>query len=111
MAGRQIACLWVPYFGITVARQADDRLAGRPLVLLDEQGRVLAADGEAAAAGVAPGRGERLAAARCPEARLADAARYPILEAQAAFQEQVKRYAERWQPAGPGCVYVDTDAP
>ena len=43
MAERQIAFLWVPYFGASVARRAESKLDARPLVLLDEQGRVLQA--------------------------------------------------------------------
>src|SRR5450759_118880 len=104
---QQIAYLWVPYFGAAVARQVDPALDGRPLALIDDQGRVLAADARAAGAGVAAGMAERAAALRCPPAALLPAARYPIWEAQEAFWARIKRYADRWQPDGLGCVYLD----
>jgi hypothetical protein len=109
MSGQQIACLWVPYLGARVARRAEQELGEGPLILIDEGGRVLAADARAAARGVAPGMGERQAVVRCPEARSAPAARYPIWEAQDALWEEVKRYAWRWQPAGLGCIYLETE--
>ena len=107
MPAQQIAYLWVPHFGATVARQVDPTLDGRPLALIDDQGRVLAVDASAARAGVAAGMAERTAALRCPPAALLPAARYPIWEAQEAFWARTKRYAERWQPDGLGCVYLD----
>ncbi len=89
--------------------RAEQELGDGPLILIDEGGRVLAADARAAARGVVPGMGERQAVVRCPEARSAPAARYPIWEAQDALLEQVKRYAWRWQPAGLGCIYLETE--
>lgn len=105
--GRRIAYLGVPYFGMAVARRAGARPGERPMVLLDEQGRVLAMDGRAARAGVAEGMDERGAFARCPDAVFDAAARYPILEAQESLWERVKRLIDRWQPAGLGSVYLD----
>ena len=104
---RQIAYLWVPDFGTAVARRADPKLEGRPLVLLDEHGRVLAADALAGRAGVVPGVTERQAAARCPDAVLAPAAAFPLWEAQERFVERVKGYADRWQPDGVGRAFLD----
>ncbi|MCX6029393.1 MAG: hypothetical protein NT169_08835, partial [Chloroflexi bacterium] len=69
MTERRIAYLWVPYFGTGVARRAEPALGAGPLALLDEQGRVLAADAPATQAGIRPGLTERQAAARCPAAR------------------------------------------
>ena len=102
---RQIAYLWVPDFGTAVTRRADPKLAGRPLVLLDEQGRVLAADALAGRAGVVPGVTERQAAARCPDAVLPPAGRFPLWEAQERFLDRVKGYTDRWQPDGLGRAY------
>jgi nucleotidyltransferase/DNA polymerase involved in DNA repair len=104
---RQVACLWVPYFGAVVARRADRTLEANPLILLDEQGRVLAADAHAASAGVAPGLSERQAAVRCPTALRRPAAQYPLQEAQDALWSQVRQHTDCWQPAGLGCVYLD----
>ncbi len=104
---RVIAHLWAPYFGAAVARRAQPELTGRPLVLLDEHGRVLATDAMAAQAGILPGLTERQAAARCPEGSLLPAARFPIWEAQEHFLERVKGYTDRWQPDGLGRVYLD----
>jgi protein ImuB len=104
---RQIAYLYAPGFGARVAQRAEPALRARPLALLDDAGRVLAVDERAAAAGVTPGQTERQAAARCPVAELRPAARFPILEAQAALSERAARYAARWQPAGLGAIYLD----
>jgi nucleotidyltransferase/DNA polymerase involved in DNA repair len=104
---RCIAYLWVPHFGTAVARRTGEVLKERPLVLLDSDGRVLAADAVAARAGVTLGLPERHAAARCPEAILAPAARFPVWEAQEMFLERAKSYAGRWQPDGLGRVYLD----
>jgi nucleotidyltransferase/DNA polymerase involved in DNA repair len=107
MAERQIAYLWVPYLGVGVARRAASELGGQPLVLLDEQGRVLAADAQATQAGISAGLTERQAAARCPEAAVLPAARYPIWEAQEDFLARIRHYTDRWQPDGLGRVYLD----
>ena len=107
MAERQIAYLWVPEFGAAVARRADPGLQARPLVLLDEHGRVLTVDATAGQAGVLPGFTERQAAARCPEATMAPAAGFPLWEAQERFLERVKGYTDRWQTDGLGRVYLD----
>ena len=107
MAERQIAYLWVPYFGAGVARRAEPELDVRPLVLFDEQGRVLAADVQAAQAGVSAGFTERQAAARCPEAALLAAARFPVWEAQEDLLTRIRHYTDRWQPDGLGRVYLD----
>jgi protein ImuB len=104
---RRIAYLWVPHFGTFVARRAGGVPEERPLVLLDSDGRVLAADAAATRAGVALSLTERHAAARCPEAILRPAARFPVWEAQERFLERVKSYASRWQPDGLGRVYLD----
>jgi protein ImuB len=104
---RRIAYLWVPHFGTSVARRAGAIPGGRPLVLLDDDDRVLAADAAAARAGVTLGLPERHAAARCPEAILTPAARFPIWEAQEKFLDRAKTYADRWQPDGLGRVYLD----
>ncbi len=110
---KQIAYVYVPHFGASIARRADPALsegpAGeRPLVLLDDTGHVLATDSRGSAAGVAPGQTERQAVARCPLALLRPAARYPILEMQAQLAERVAGYAGRWQPDGLGALYLDT---
>ena len=110
MAERQIAFLWTPHFGTDVARRAAPRLAGGPLVLLDEHGRVLAADAAATRAGVAPGLSERQAAAHCPDAMLLPAARFPVWEHQEQFLARIKGYTDRWQPDGLGRVYLDATA-
>lgn len=110
MAERQIAYLWAPYFGATVAHAAAPQLADRPLILLDEQGRVLAMDAAAARAGIIPGLSDQQAAARCPSARLTPAARFPLWEAQEQFLDRIKPFADRWQPDGLGRVYLDATA-
>jgi len=107
MAEREIAYLWVPYFGAGVARRAEPELDVRPLVLLDEQGRVLAADAQAAQAGISAGFTERQAAARCPEAAMLAAARFPVWEAQEDLLTRIRHYTDRWQPDGLGRVYLD----
>jgi len=104
---RCIAYLWVPHFGTSVARRAGGAPEGRPLVLLDDDGRVLAADAAASRAGVTLGLPERHAAARCPEAILTPAARFPVWEAQEMFLDRARSYAGRWQPDGLGRVYLD----
>lgn len=108
MAGeRQIAYLWVPYFGTGVAQRAEPGLQGRPLVLLDEHDRALDADPLAIKAGVLPGLPAQQAAARCPQAVLLPAVRFPLWEAGDRLLERVRGYADRWQPAGLGRVYFD----
>jgi nucleotidyltransferase/DNA polymerase involved in DNA repair len=107
---RQIAYLWVPEFGARVARRAKPQLPDRPLALLDEHGRVLAADASAARAGVVPGLTERQAAAHCPGALLLPAARFPVWEHQEQFLARIKGYTDRWQPDGLGRVYLDATA-
>jgi protein ImuB len=104
---RCIAYLWVPHFGTSVVRRAGGAPEGRPLILLDGDGRVLAADAAAARSGVTLGLPERHAAARCPEAILAPAARFPVWEAQEMFIGRAKSYAGCWQPDGLGRVYLD----
>ncbi len=103
---RSIAYLWAPYFGAGVARRAEPKLAARPLALLDEQGRVLAADALAVQAGISPDLTEHQAAARCPEAVLLPAARFPLWEAQEQFLDRIKNTTDRWQPDGLGRVYL-----
>lgn len=103
---RSIAYLWAPDFGAGVARRAEPDLAARPLVLLDDQGRVLAADAAASRAGVSPGLTESQAAARCPAATLLPAARFPLWEAQEQFLDHIKPFTDRWQPEGLGRVYL-----
>lgn len=107
MGEKPIAYLWLPYFGAAVARRAGGLSVEKPLVLLDEAGRVLAADARAAQTGVLPGLSERQAAARCPYALFHPAARYPLREAQAALWRQVGRYTDRWQVDGLGNAYLD----
>jgi nucleotidyltransferase/DNA polymerase involved in DNA repair len=107
MPERRIAYLWVPYFGTSIARRTGGIPEERPLVLLDDGGRVLAADSAATRAGVTLGLPERHAAARCPEATLESAARFPVWEAQERFLDRVKSYAGRWQPDGLGRIYLD----
>lgn len=106
---RQVAYMWMPYFGTLVARGAGRLTGKRPLVLLDAQGRVLCADAGAAQAGVAAGMSERQAVARCPHARFDLAARYPIPEAQEALWTQIRRFTDCWQPDGLGNAYLDAD--
>ena len=89
MAERQIAYLWAPYFGTAVARSVAPQLADRPLVLIDEHGRVLAGDAAAARVGVVPGLSDHQAAAHCPGALLTPAARFPIWEAQERFLDRI----------------------
>ncbi len=103
---RSIAYLWAPYFGVSVARRSAPQLAGRPLALLDDGGRVLATDALALQAGIGAGLTERQAAARCPAAALLPAARFPLWEAQEAFLDRVKEATDRWQPDGLGRVYL-----
>ena len=116
MAGRRagraghvvIAYLWVPYFGVHVARRAEPRLAEQSLVLLDEHGRVLAADVHAAQAGVRPDLSERQAAAHCPDASAAARRALPHLpRRREQFLSRIKGYTDRWQPDGLGRVYLD----
>jgi len=107
MADKYIAYLQIPNFGAVIARRVDSKLDGRALVLLDDDGVVLAADARASAAGVAFGQTERQALARCPVALLRPAVRYPIFETQAALWERAARYAGRWQPASLGAIYLD----
>lgn len=106
MGNRQIAYLWVPNFGATVARRANPALRDRPLALLDEHGQVLAADALAMQAGVVSGLTEQQAAARCSEATILPAARFPLWEAQETLLERVKDYTDHWQPDGLGRVYL-----
>ena len=104
---RHIAYLWVPDFAATVARNADEGLGKAPLILTDERERVLAADAQAARHGVTLAMAVRQAAARCPQAIMHPATRYPLWEAQDLLLERVKRAGDRWQPAGLGCAYLD----
>lgn len=105
MVERQIAYLWMPHFGAAVARSAA-QLADRPLVLLDEHDRVLAADVAAEQTGVIPGLSDHQAAAHCPGALLLPAASFPIWEAQEQYLGRIRNYADRWQPDGLGQVYI-----
>ena len=57
-------------------------------------------------AGLVAGLTERQAAARCPEAAFAPAARFPIWEAQEQFLARIKRCTDRWQPDGLGRAYL-----
>ena len=107
MGEKPIAYLWVPYFGAAVARRTGVLADDKPLVLLDETGRVLAVDARAAQAGVLPGLSERQAVARCPYALFRPAARYPLGEAEAALWRQVGRFTDCWQVDGPGNAYLD----
>ena len=107
MAERQIAYLWAPYFGTNVARRSEPKLDGRPLVLVDEYGHVLAMDAQAEQTGIRVGLTERRAAAHCPAAVLLPGARFPIWEAQEQFLARIKGYTDRWQPDGIGRVYLD----
>jgi nucleotidyltransferase/DNA polymerase involved in DNA repair len=106
-----MAYLWLPDFVAAVARRAGGLSGEKPLVLLDETGRVLAADGRATQAGVLPGLSERQAVARCPYALFRPAARYPLGEAEAALWRQVGRFTNRWQVDGPGNAYLDAGLP
>ena len=97
VGARAIAYLWVPAFGTCVARRADHRLDERPLALLDEGEHVLDADPAIVRLGVTAGMSGPMVIAHCPEARLLPAARFPLIEAQAALWGQVKTYSPRWQ--------------
>ena len=112
--GRGVAYLVAPEFGDQVLQRVDPALYGgaehaRPWALLDDQGCVLTLNALAAANGVAPGQTESQAVARCPLVTLRPASHYPIFEVQAEFLARVARYAGRWQPAGLGCAYLDTE--
>jgi nucleotidyltransferase/DNA polymerase involved in DNA repair len=109
MTEHSIAFLWVPDFGATVARQAGADPGDRPLILLDEQQQVLSADLAAQRRGITVGMSERRALIRCPEALAEAAQRYPVWEAQDDFLTEVRNFAGRWQPAGLGSVYLDTE--
>lgn len=66
-----IACIQVPWFAIAIARRADPRLAGRPVVVggaPEEHAEVTACSAEAMAAGIVPGMSLRRALALCPGA-------------------------------------------
>jgi nucleotidyltransferase/DNA polymerase involved in DNA repair len=110
MTGSQVMFLSVPGFGAAVARRVESGLTGKPLLLLDERGRVLAADAGAARAGVVPEMPERQAVARCPEAAVLPADRFPLWDAQESLLAQVRRFSDRWQPAGLGSAYLDASA-
>ena len=107
MKSSQIAYLWMPYFGTMVARQASGAPDDRPLVLLDEQGRVFSADAQATQAGVAASMSERQATARCPYALFDAAARYPVIEAQERLRQQIEQFTDRWQADGAGSAYLE----
>ncbi len=102
-----IAYLWVPFFGVDIARRVEPKLTAQPLALLDNQGCVLATDAAATRMGLHPGLTERQAAARGPEVTLLPAARFPLWETQEQFLDRIKSYADRWQPDGLGCAYLD----
>ena len=50
MGAKPIAYLWLPYFGATIAQRVGGLSVEKPLVLLDDVGRVLATDAHAARA-------------------------------------------------------------
>ena len=107
--GRGVAYLVTPEFGAEVLQRCEPALCAGPWALLDDHGRVLALNALAARSGVALGQTESQAMARCPVAGLRPANRYPIFELQAEFMSRVALYAGRWQPAGLGCVYLQTE--
>jgi DNA polymerase IV len=77
-------------FFVAVERQANPRLASRPIVIGGQpstHGVVVAACAEAARRGVRPGLSLAIAAARCPEAAFLDGAVERYLEASAAVDE------------------------
>lgn len=62
-----IACFHMPQFGITVERQRQPEVVwGEPLVLVNDQRRVVTVSDEAAAFGVRPGIAEAGARSLCP---------------------------------------------
>ena len=68
---KRIAYVYVPHFGASIAQRADPELSEealrkRPLVLLDDDGRVMATDARASAVGVALGQTERQAVRAAP---------------------------------------------
>lgn len=109
--GRGVAYLVTPEFGVEVLQRYEPALCAGPWALLDDHGRVLTLNALAAASGIAPGQTESQAMARCPVAGLRPANRYPIFELQAEFMSRVALYAGRWQPAGLGCAYLQTEDP
>ncbi len=116
---RRIAYLVAPEFGAQVLQRwrrkrrqhgrVDPALCEGPWALLDDQGRVLTLNALAARSGIMPGQTESQAMARCPVATLRPASRYPLFEVQTEFIAAVAHYAGRWQPAGLGCAYLDTE--
>jgi len=109
--GRGVAYLVTPEFGAEVLQRYEPALCAGPWALLDDHGRVLALNALAARSGIAVGQTESQAMARCPAAGLRPANRYPIFELQAEFIARVALYAGRWQPAGLGCAYLQTEGP
>ena len=107
--GRGVAYLVTPEFGAEVLQRCEPALCAGPWALLDDHGRVLTLNALAAASGIAPGQTDSQAMARCPGASLRPANRYPVFELQAEFMGRVALYAGRWQPAGLGCAYLQTE--
>ena len=97
----------IPHFATALARRDRPELTGRPLVLLDPEGRVLGVSAEAAACGVTAGMTARAAEIRCPEARLlaADVARCRA-ELEVLLQ-LLERSSPRVEPHGWGAAYAD----
>src|SRR5688572_19574965 len=94
-------------FFVAVERQADPRLASRPVVIGGQpstHGVVVAACAEAARRGVRPGLSLAVAAARCPEAAFLDGAVERYLEASAAVDEILRDP----HMAGPRSVGIGT---
>ena len=97
----------IPHFAVALAQRDDPDLKGRPLVLVDPEGRVFDASAEAAAGGVAAGMTVRAAEVRCPEARLVEADVARCRAEQDGLFQVLERASPRVEPHGWGAAYAD----
>jgi nucleotidyltransferase/DNA polymerase involved in DNA repair len=97
----------IPHFAAALARREDPDLGGRPLVLIDPEGRVFGVSTEAAACGVIVGLTARAAEILCPEGRLLDA---DVARCRGEFDtllELLERFSADVEPHSWGAAYVN----
>jgi nucleotidyltransferase/DNA polymerase involved in DNA repair len=99
----------IPHFPAALARRDNPELEGRPLVLIDPEGRVLGASVEAAACSITAGMTVRAAEARCPEARLFEADLALCQSEREVLLQILEGASAQVEPYGWGAAYVDLD--
>jgi DNA polymerase-4 len=107
---RQIACLHIPSFGITLARTENAALRNRPVAVAPvhtPRALIREVSVEASGAGLQPGMSVELARLICPDLRVVPPDSSRMEAAHRELQQRVRSFAPVWESIRPGALFLD----